>query len=313
MPCTEAKCASHSSADGLRAPLTENHVPTSSPASAAAALAVDVTRAGMPEPAAMLAASTLVTMPPVPDAGLAGAADVDAVQVLRAGNLRESAWRRATAGRRRAESTSESSTQRVGADQVRHKGGEPVVVAEADLVRGHGVVLVDHGDDAEVQQPVQRAEGVGVLAAAHEVLGGQEHLADGDAVGAEGVRVAGHQQALAHAGGGLLGGEVAGTLPRPSGASPAAMAPEDTRMISVPALRLCARASARSVRASSEIPPLMDVSEDEPTLTTMRRAPAAAAGRGSASAVPWPGARAHSSSAALSPLSLSGCGGAAAG
>ena len=44
-------------------------------------------------------------------------------------------------------------------------------------------------------------------------------------------------------------------------------------MISAPALRLCARASASPVRASSEIPPLMDVSEDEPTLTTIRRAP----------------------------------------
>ena len=44
-------------------------------------------------------------------------------------------------------------------------------------------------------------------------------------------------------------------------------------MISVPALRLCARASASSVRASSEMPPLMDVSDDDPTLTTIRRAP----------------------------------------
>ena len=102
--------------------------------------------------------------------------------------------------------------ERVGADQVGHQGGEPVVVAKADLVGGDGVVFVDHRHDAEVQQPVQRAERVGVLAAAHEVIGGQQHLADGDAVRAEGVGVAGHQQALAHAGGGLLGGEVAGTL-----------------------------------------------------------------------------------------------------
>ena len=75
------------------------------------------------------------------------------------------------------------------------------------------------GHDAEVQQPVQRAERVGVLAAAHEVIGGQQHLADGDAVRAEGLGVAGHQQALAHAGGGLLGGEVARAL-RPGPAGP---------------------------------------------------------------------------------------------
>ena len=110
--------------------------------------------------------------------------------------------------------------ERVGADQVGHEGREPVVVAEADLVGGDRVVFVDDGHHAEVEQPVEGAQGVGVLAAAHEVFGGEEHLADGDAVGSEGVRVAGHQQALAHARGGLLGGEVAGTLREPERGEP---------------------------------------------------------------------------------------------
>ena len=48
------------------------------------------------------------------------------------------------------------------------------------------------------------------------------------------------------------------------------MAPEDTRIISAPLLRLAASASARAVSASSEIPPLMLVREDEPTFTTIR-------------------------------------------
>jgi hypothetical protein len=47
------------------------------------------------------------------------------------------------------------------------------------------------------------------------------------------------------------------------------MAPEETRMISVPVLRLAANASARAVSDSSEMPPLMLVREDEPTLTTI--------------------------------------------
>ncbi len=144
-------------------------------------------------------------------AGLAGAADRDAVEVVRAGDVRNPLG----AVRRRAVVQGVDVGQQhecVGADQVGHQGREAVVVAEADLVGGHGVVFVDHRDDAEVQQPVQRAERVGVLAAPHEVIRGQQHLADGDPVRPERVGVAGHQQALAHAGGGLLGGEVAGAL-----------------------------------------------------------------------------------------------------
>src|SRR5687768_7480448 len=63
-----------------------------------------------------------------------------------------------------------------------------------------------------------------------------------------------------------------GRLASPSGARPAAIAPDETRMISVPVLRLAASASARAVSDSSEMPPLMLVSDDEPTFTTIRRA-----------------------------------------
>ena len=54
--------------------------------------------------------------------------------------------------------------EQVGAHEVRHQRGEPVVVAVADLVVGDGVVLVDHRDDPEVEQPAQRLAGVQVLA-----------------------------------------------------------------------------------------------------------------------------------------------------
>ncbi len=67
--------------------------------------------------------------------------------------------------------------QQVGADQVGDEGGHAVVVAEADLVVGDGVVLVDDGHDAELEQARQRRPGVEVLLAHHEVEGRQQHLA----------------------------------------------------------------------------------------------------------------------------------------
>ncbi len=52
---------------------------------------------------------------------------------------------------------------RVGVGQMGDQRGEAVVVAEADLVGGHGVVLVDDRDDAQLQQPRQGALGVAVV------------------------------------------------------------------------------------------------------------------------------------------------------
>src|SRR5207302_9261603 len=42
--------------------------------------------------------------------------------------------------------------ENVGVDEVGDEGGQPVIVTEADLVVGHGVVLVDDRYHAEVQQ-----------------------------------------------------------------------------------------------------------------------------------------------------------------
>ena len=67
--------------------------------------------------------------------------------------------------------------EQVGADEVRHERGEPVVVAVADLVVGDGVVLVDDGHDAELEQSLHRLAGVEVLRAVAEVVRGEEHLA----------------------------------------------------------------------------------------------------------------------------------------
>ena len=93
---------------------------------------------------------------------------------------------------------------------MRDQRREPVVVAEPDLVGGHRVVLVDHRQHTEFEQPVQGALGVAVVRPAHQVVGGQQDLAGADAVPGEGGGVPRDEQALADAGRRLLGGQVAG-------------------------------------------------------------------------------------------------------
>ncbi len=56
--------------------------------------------------------------------------------------------------------------EQVRVDEMGHERGEPVVVAEPNLVGGDRVVLVDDGDDTEIEQGTQRAVGVAVVAAA---------------------------------------------------------------------------------------------------------------------------------------------------
>src|SRR5690606_39642159 len=76
-------------------------------------------------------------------ARLAGAADLDVGEVLGVPDLRYA--RGAGAGGVAVVDAVHvgQQHQQVGADQVGDEGGEPVVVAEADLVGGDGVVLVD--------------------------------------------------------------------------------------------------------------------------------------------------------------------------
>ena len=118
--------------------------------------------------------------------------------------------------------------EQVGADQVGDEGGEAVVVAEADLVVGDGVVLVDDRHDAEVEQAGEGAAGVQVLAAVHEVERGEQHLPGDEAVAAEARR-----RRRASAGSGPRPRPPAGwprrgagSPPSPSAGRPAAMAPE---------------------------------------------------------------------------------------
>ena len=94
------------------------------------------------------------------------------------------------------------------ADQVRHQRGQPVVVAEADLLVGHGVVLVDHRHHAEVDEVAQRPAGVQVLRAVDEVERCQQHLPGQRAVRLEAVLPRPHEPVLADGGHGLEHGRV---------------------------------------------------------------------------------------------------------
>ena len=80
--------------------------------------------------------------------------------------------------------------QAVGVHEVGDERGEAVVVAEPDLVGRDGVVLVDDGHDAELEQPVEGAAGVRVVRAPGHVVGGEQHLPHGEPVGTEGALVA---------------------------------------------------------------------------------------------------------------------------
>ena len=139
--------------------------------------------------------------------------------------------------------------EQVGGEQVGDQRGQAVVVAEADLVVGDGVVLVDHRHHAEVEQPAERGAGVEVLLADREVERGEQHLAADEAVGGEGALVDPHEPALAHRRGGLqrdgVPRAVAVRVARAPG-SPAAMAPEVTSTTRWPSARRAA-ASAQNL------------------------------------------------------------------
>ena len=87
--------------------------------------------------------------------------------------------------------------EQVRAGQHRHLGGEEVVVAEADLVGGGRVVLVDDRDDPPVEQLAQRAARVDVVGARAHVEERQQHLRGGQPAVAQQLVVDAVELALA--------------------------------------------------------------------------------------------------------------------
>ena len=78
--------------------------------------------------------------------------------------------------------------QQVGARHRGDTGGQPVVVAVADLVGGDRVVLVDHRHRAPFQELVDGGARVEIAPPLLGVLQGHQHLPGGDAVAAEHLR-----------------------------------------------------------------------------------------------------------------------------
>ena len=118
-----------------------------------------MTTTGTPACAAMSAASTLVAIPPVPTPLRLAEPRVTAARSAGPGHgvdqLRRAGARVAVVD---AVDVGEQH-QRVGPGDVRDQGGEPVVVAEPDLLGGHRVVLVDDRQRAEGEQPLDASAG----------------------------------------------------------------------------------------------------------------------------------------------------------
>ena len=113
------------------------------------------------------------------------------------------------------------STRSCCAHQVGDQRGQPVVVPESDLLVGHGVVLVDDGHHAQIDQVAQRPAGVQVLRAVDEVERRQQDLAGEDAMGVETLLPQAHQAVLSDGGHGLQDGRVRGPLLAPAQRVPA--------------------------------------------------------------------------------------------
>ena len=120
----------------------------------------------------MRAASSFVRMPPGPELGRRPARD--ACDVVRDGSTSEITG--PSGAPSCSPSTSDSSIEHVGPDEVRDECGQQVVLAEPDLIGGHRVVLVHDRHGAERQQAPERVLRIDVLPAVQEVGSREQHL-----------------------------------------------------------------------------------------------------------------------------------------
>ena len=86
--------------------------------------------------------------------------------------------------------------QLVGIDGRSHEGGQGVVVTEAELGRGDGVVFIDHRQHPPLQQLLQGSGGVLIATTISKIRAGDEDLRNSDAMAGQGPLVQGHQLAL---------------------------------------------------------------------------------------------------------------------
>ena len=121
--------------------------------------------------------------------------------------------------------------EQVGLHRIDEQTCEVVVVAELEFIDRHGIVFVDHRDDAPAQQFAERVADIEEPRAVLEVVPGQQDLRGEDAPLRKRVVVKVHEPPLPYRGGGLLaaqphGGGFAGQFL--SAVRPAATAPDDT-------------------------------------------------------------------------------------
>ena len=100
-------------------------------------------------------------------------------------------------------------------DHVGDQGGEVVIVANADLLSGYCVVLVDDRHGPVREQGMQCAASVQVAAAVGEVGAREQNLRHGAAIQAEDLLIHRHQAWLADGGEHLFGRQSARQLWKP--------------------------------------------------------------------------------------------------
>ena len=94
--------------------------------------------------------------------------------------------------------------QSLGPNQLGHTGRQAIIVADPDFLGDHGVVLVDHRDDAQAQQGLDGGARVQPAAAHLGVVAGQQDLGAGQSVRLKRRLPRPHQRRLAGGGGGLF-------------------------------------------------------------------------------------------------------------
>jgi len=102
--------------------------------------------------------------------------------------------------------------QHLGPQQMREQGGDPIVVAEPDLVVRDGVVLVHHRNATEFEKPLQRLARVQVLTTIDEIVRNEQYLGGNDSECREFGVVHLHQSTLPDRGQRLEGAHVGGTF-----------------------------------------------------------------------------------------------------
>ena len=197
-------------------PCGANSVPTCSPASAAAACAVEVTTTGTPACGGDERGLDLGRHAAGADAVAAGRAERDRGQVGRAADGVDQLRRARCAGRRRRRrrrrrAARSASARATCATSAASRSLSPNRISSVATVSFS--LTIGSTPSASSRSTVWL--GVAVVAAPGEVVGGEQHLADGDPVRGEGVGVGLHQPQLPDAGRGLRGREVAGPAVEP--------------------------------------------------------------------------------------------------